>query len=1733
MAQSIGNVVINLEANTAKLVDGFNRAERAVQKSTQEMKNNVVGLTTAYLSLSTAVDFSKYFMKQADAMTTVESRLRLVTKGADDLLQTQKALFQQAQSTRTNYVETADLYARIARSTKNYGIEQEKVLKLTDSISKAMTIGGGTAESQKAALMQLGQAFSANFKSVGQEFASIREQAPRVWQAMVEGAGVSEDVFRKMAENGQLSTEKLVVYFEKAKEKIDREFSQMTKTMSQGMMVISNSFKILIDTVNKETGLGDNLAEGFISFSKVMEDSIPSIVSFIKTMQESKEIIIGVGEALLVYKASSVLGDGFNAGMKIRNDFLKVQAERTRELADTQKIAMIAEEEARNRSIKSLALQKEAEIALQNARNASNGAMIVGSSGQAGTLKQLEDNAKATQKAYIEAEKLAASTQKVSKEMSAAAATYLATTQNLTAMGVAMDKLKTAGTALVNTFKAFAPTAALFFVTELFLNWEKITGTMLNNIEKSVDKIGKMGKYQLAEQARLAKNNITLLKEEVKSLEEKVKRQEELDAMVGGVKEGSRAEQLASETKALLETKRQDLEQNIELLNQYLQAQQNLAKSGNDRTQAEREEAEARERNLKGLGKTINETLDPLDAKLQAIKIKWDDIIAGLAKNQPINPTVEQAEQYKKTLEDVKKAREKEEAEARESFNKKDIKAMDDWAKKKADLAKELSILQQDELAKPYILLTAQYEEDMRNAKGNKEAQLYLTEIYNAKVQELNKDTVEKFNKQEEEKFKKQVEWQIKLFDANEKLNDQLISQREKMYGQDNTRIIEAWYQNQLEWLGKLSLEGKATSEELMELLNKIEELRDLKLKEQTLGFKIETSFYDSFEDNLADSIEDAFNGGGLNLKSFYRNISSNLAKTISGSLANTFTGGFRSSGSLLGGFGALATGSSVSASEISSIMNSGGVFNEATNSITTSGGSVIKLGADGSGTLSSGGSDLLSLANGISSLKTAYGVLTDGISGTITGGFNSVANLLGNYGFSSAGGMLSQFGAGFASPLSFATQSPLAGLYGSGIAAEIPTATMAGGMLSSGLIGYGIGSIGDKIFGANTKAGTYGAIGASIGSIVPGIGTLIGGAIGSVIGGMFGKKKTTDTGLQFFNGIDSTTTLSSDTIKAYEDWKKKSWFSSSKGTNYSDLTSTQMKQIEAVFDTYDYLLTQLGDSDKIFLEAGKYSGETFANALTKNFITAFTDVNQSTDDTIYQAWVKYAESVDSTVIEALSASINTFIATTRAFDVWALNRSGKGIEALAQQAQWAQEDFSNLSNMLGVTGVTVENYTQMYREAVKNSLTPETITQWQQLGTALQSATNAADTYKNSILSGLQQDLTAWIGALGSIQNAMDNLNPTFMTFAELASQTINLDNYSTLLSQLEKTRQNEIEKLTQSANERIKQLEDEKTLFLTISEFVDELTKKIIGYSVTTSSYFFSELANAKALISSGGTPDISSLRTSASSYLDKALGESTSKIEYLREVAKVREGIGGLGSLATGGSLEGIENAIKQEEETLASKLDEINKTALAILAGYKGTATGAIGGISNQISNVQTFDQTITAAYQNILGRTPESEGGAYWQSQLTSGNLSTSNITQAISSAAVDELYRTVLGREADAEGKAFWQSAVESGAINPTQLDEQFKEAAKVEINGSHSSGLDYVPFDGYIAELHKGERVQTASEVQKDSIINELQNSLKDLKDMFIKNIAETSRMSRVITRLDDNDALLVRVVV
>jgi len=98
----------------------------------------------------------------------------------------------------------------------------------------------------------------------------------------------------------------------------------------------------------------------------------------------------------------------------------------------------------------------------------------------------------------------------------------------------------------------------------------------------------------------------------------------------------------------------------------------------------------------------------------------------------------------------------------------------------------------------------------------------------------------------------------------------------------------------------------------------------------------------------------------------------------------------------------------------------------------------------------------------------------------------------------------------------------------------------------------------------------------------------------------------------------------------------------------------------------------------------------------------------------------------------------------------------------------------------------------------------------------------------------------------------------------------------------------------------------------------------------------------------------------------------------------------------------------------------------------------------------------------------------------------------------------------------DPEGIAFWNAVEQSGAYRDMGYDsaQQWFDAHVAYlngINGSHASGLDYVPFDGYRAELHQGERVLTASQARgQDMGYMEMVTELRGLR-------AEVARLTVV----------------
>jgi len=92
--------------------------------------------------------------------------------------------------------------------------------------------------------------------------------------------------------------------------------------------------------------------------------------------------------------------------------------------------------------------------------------------------------------------------------------------------------------------------------------------------------------------------------------------------------------------------------------------------------------------------------------------------------------------------------------------------------------------------------------------------------------------------------------------------------------------------------------------------------------------------------------------------------------------------------------------------------------------------------------------------------------------------------------------------------------------------------------------------------------------------------------------------------------------------------------------------------------------------------------------------------------------------------------------------------------------------------------------------------------------------------------------------------------------------------------------------------------------------------------------------------------------------------------------------------------------------------------------------------------------------------------------------------------------------------------------------ISRAQADYQAKY-----VDGQHRDGLDMVPYDGYVAELHAGERVQTAEQARaSDNIADEMSGLRQSIEDVMIAVARNTQKLYRLNDRWDKNGLPPVR---
>lgn len=263
-SRMFGNSAANMAASATKAEMGISRIKSSV--------NSLMG-SLGPLAGAMAAAFSISAIKNtADDMMNLDGRLRTVTDDERERFDTEQQLYDLSMSNRQSLDSMGDLYYKVARAGQRFGVSQEDSMRVTDIVSKALTVGGASAQEASASILQLGQALSSGVLQ-GDELHSLDENASLLMQHMADNMGVTIGQLKDLGSKGQLTSEKVVQAILQSGDAIDKEFGQMPMTIGQAETKISNAWKFFIMKVENDTGIFSTIAESVDqTFGEIFQD---------------------------------------------------------------------------------------------------------------------------------------------------------------------------------------------------------------------------------------------------------------------------------------------------------------------------------------------------------------------------------------------------------------------------------------------------------------------------------------------------------------------------------------------------------------------------------------------------------------------------------------------------------------------------------------------------------------------------------------------------------------------------------------------------------------------------------------------------------------------------------------------------------------------------------------------------------------------------------------------------------------------------------------------------------------------------------------------------------------------------------------------------------------------------------------------------------------------------------------------------------------------------------------------------------------------------------------------------------------------------------------------------------------------------------------------------------------------------------------------------------------------
>ncbi|WP_074382903.1 tape measure protein [Acinetobacter pseudolwoffii] len=362
-AQQVKQLDKELEAASQELQQ-TEQASKGASGELQGLKTGFNALTGALAALgigTTAMEIAQ----TADEYKNLSGRLSIAIGEHGNLQKAMDDVKNVAINTNSNLTATGDLYSRLTKIGQEMKWPQEQALSLTETINKAIQVGGGSAASNEAAITQLNQALGSGVLR-GDEFNSIMEQSPRLAQALADGLDVTTGKLREMAGEGKLTTDVVTKALLSQSEAISAEFAKFPTTIGASIENLKTAWTVYIGEADAATGASSKVAEAI----KFVAENLDTIVS----------TLMLAGQAFVAYKALNIGLMFLDKANSVKAASLAITQETTSVVANTQ--AQIANANA----TRATAVAKGQLATSAATATASAGTSLMGLVGRLGTL---------------------------------------------------------------------------------------------------------------------------------------------------------------------------------------------------------------------------------------------------------------------------------------------------------------------------------------------------------------------------------------------------------------------------------------------------------------------------------------------------------------------------------------------------------------------------------------------------------------------------------------------------------------------------------------------------------------------------------------------------------------------------------------------------------------------------------------------------------------------------------------------------------------------------------------------------------------------------------------------------------------------------------------------------------------------------------------------------------------------------------------------------------------------------------------------------------------------------------------------------------------------------------------------------------------------------------------------------------------------------------------------------